>query len=311
MVRLIYAPFDLCGRAVGSRLGPLAVELSGLHETLRSLGVDVEGPLQACALDGEVHHTTTQRDAAAGSTYMKLRYLVASALEHGTPSIVIGGDHSLAMGSISGALQVLGSRLAVVWIDAHMDLNTPDSSPSGNIHGMPLAALCRMPASPASPLHRTWTDWQEHLVPGQGLSGNRLAWIGLRDVDQGERQNLATLHAPFVATMEMIDRVGIGQVMERFFFWLAANGATHLWVSFDVDSLDPLLAPGTGTTVRGGLSYREGHFIAEALSDRLLSSGLELAGVDVVEVNPLQDTRNETARQATDWLASLLGKRIL
>lgn len=286
------------------------MHLAGLDEQLTSLGwslvpVSTPIPLTAETL-GEPHENTLAGLEASRS----LSAAVAEARLADLLPLVIGGDHSLAMGSISGAMHK-HSRLGVLWIDAHMDLNTPETSASKNLHGMPLAALTKLSSGRdgADPL---WEEILSGLGPSHGLPGDQVAWLGLRDVDEGEVKNLARLPGSLPMTMQDVDRDGIHGCMHRLRRWIEARGISELWISFDVDSLDPLYAPGTGTAVRGGLTYREGHLLAELLHEMIWTDEVcALAGVDIVEVNPLRDRDNETAKVATEWTASLFGKTIL
>ena len=308
MIEIIDAPFDLCGRQVGSRLGPMAMRLAGLGSALDSMGVPYTLGGSAVELVGDRPSERQEIYDQAVPFYSNLKSKVSDAIKRGNLPLVVGGDHSLSIGSISGALNHYPSGLAVLWIDAHMDLNRPVQSPSGNLHGMPLAALSRL-TDGADIWHRLLHE----VVPSPGLTPEGMMWLALRDVDKGEVDNLKELNGALALTMQDVDEVGVLGCMNRIFDHLAASGCTHLWVSFDVDSLDPVFAPGTGTAVRGGLSYREGHLIAETLRRMLDRSDatFELAGLDVVEVNPLQDQKNETAHVAVEWVSSLFGKRVL
>ncbi len=309
-IQILNAPFDLCGRSPGSRLGPWAMHLAGLDELLLSLGWDLEEPVTPFPLSSAQIGLPEENTKAGLEASKNLASAVAQARSNGFLPLVIGGDHSLAMGSISGALCSAGS-LGVLWIDAHMDLNTPETSESQNLHGMPLAALTRLPQEEA-PEDPVWQELTQGLGCGRALPGDRLAWLGLRDIDEGEVRNLSRLPGSLAMTMEDVDRDGITGCMRRLEEWIRARGITELWISFDVDSLDPLFAPGTGTAVRGGLTYREGHLLAEMLHEMMwLDKVCALAGLDIVEVNPLRDRDNETAKVAAEWAASLFGKTIL
>ena len=157
-----------------------------------------------------------------------------------------------------------------------------------------------------------WPEILGDVVPANALAMNKVAWIGLRDIDPGEVANYKAAGGEYAYTMQDVDRMGINGMMGMIPAWMETCGATKLWVSFDVDSLDPFLAPGTGTKVRGGLTYREGHFVAEALREYLdVETKVELAGMDVVEVNPMSDRAGETADVATEWLCSFFGKTIM
>lgn len=309
-LQIINAPFDLCGRSPGSRLGPWAMHLAGLAEQLTSLGWNLELDSTPIPLTAQTLGKASENSLAGLEASKLLSAAVAEARAADFLPLVIGGDHSLAMGSVSGAMHK-HSRLGVLWIDAHMDLNTPETSASKNLHGMPLAALTKL-SSGVDGDDPLWDEILSGLGPSHGLPGDHVAWIGLRDVDEGEVKNLARLPGSLPMTMQDVDRDGIIGCVQRLKRWIEARGITELWISFDVDSLDPLYAPGTGTAVRGGLTYREGHLLAELLHELIWTEKVcALAGVDIVEVNPLQDNDNETAKVATEWTASLFGKTIL
>jgi arginase len=301
----------------------LAIQLQGLLGELGRAGfcdvaVDTIG-----TVDGRMPGSRRECDDEAVRVFSALRDRVLVALSEDRVPIVLGGDHSVSIGSIAGALRAGAGDLAVLWIDAHMDLNTPFTTPSGNMHGMPLAVLTGQEPGPkpsAVGAAEPWIDAVYDVWPRLGgvvganrLQGDRTAWLGLRDVDPGEGENLRNLPGALVMTMQEVDKRGVCSLIDELHAWLVGGGATRLWVSFDVDVLDPVFAPGTGTAVRGGLTYRESHLLAELLAERLLdpANPYRLLGVDVVEVNPLRDTENETAKMALGWLCSLLGKTIL
>lgn len=317
MVELIGAPFDLCGPVLGSRLGPMAMRLTEVVARLQELDVEIEDVGDAFPLAAGSPSDGVERAEAALRVYPTLKAAVQESIGRGAVPLVVSGDHSLALATISGALEVYGEDLAVLWVDAHMDLNTPGTSPSGNLHGMPVGALLRLEAGEQrfeaqTGAFQVWDRVLKRVVPGRGLGANRVAWVGLRDVDSGEVRNYRAANAGPAMTMQDVDRMGISGVMEAVFFWLESIGAKKLWVSFDVDSLDPLLAPGTGTKVRGGLTYREGHVVAESICEYLRNSPtVSLAGLDVVEVNPMTDQAGQTAKVATEWLCSLFGMTIM
>lgn len=317
MYELIGAPFDLCGPVLGSRLGPTAVRLVGVLDELRDLGVEISDAGDAFELNSRAPRDLRDRALAALPTYQTLKLKVVESYGRNAIPIVVSGDHSLALATISAALEEYGDDLAVLWVDAHMDINTPASSPSGNLHGMPVAALMRMESGEMTRESQEgamtiWPGILSSVVPAPGLSASRMAWVGLRDVDSGEVANYRAVEGQNAYTMQDVDRLGINGVMSRIEAWLRECGAKKLWVSFDVDAFDPLLAPGTGTKVRGGLTYREGHFVAESICELVSgSSDLSLAGVDIVEVNPMTDRAGETAQVACEWLCSLLGRRIM
>jgi arginase len=218
--------------------------------------------------------------------------LVSGAAERDALPLVLGGDHSVALGSLVGMARVRGTG-GVVWVDAHGDLNTPETSPSGNVHGMVLAAALGMAGDA---FHRDgWT------LPA--LDPGKLALVGVRSLDEGERELLGRLDAK-VFTMTDVDRIGIEPCMREAL--AHAAGAAFLHVSLDMDVVDPDHAPGVGTPVRGGLSYREAHLAMETVAESGLTDSM-----DVVEVNPILDRENETGRLAVELVASALGARIL
>ncbi|RYG23826.1 arginase, partial [bacterium] len=221
--------------------------------------------------------------------------------------LVLGGEHTVAVAGIGAALNRFRGDLGLLWIDAHADINTPETSTSGNIHGMPVAALQGL----ASGVEGVADDEWNVLLAALGevrLGPENTGWIGLRDVDFGER---AFVRRGLGLTMTDIDRYGMAACVDRLDEHFRQRGIRHLWISFDVDALDPFLAPGTGTAVRGGLTYREAHLMAELLREKIDSGPYDLVGLDVVETNPLVDTSNETARMAVEWVLSLFGKTIL
>jgi arginase len=206
---------------------------------------------------------------------------------------VLGGDHSIALGTLGGLAAAAGGPGAALWIDAHGDLNTPQTTPSGNVHGMPLAAA----------LGRGGEGFDSEAWPRPALDAARTTLIGVRSLDDGERELLKELNAT-VFTMSEIDRLGIEHAIRESLERVQGPGFVH--VSFDMDSVDPDVAPGVGTPVRGGLSYREAHLAMELVAESGLMSSLEM-----VEVNPILDRENETAALAVELVASALGARIL
>jgi len=307
MVEILGAPFDLCGFRTGSRMGPAALRMAGMVEGLRGIGLDVFDGGDVSV--GEVSSATCgMRDFASLLDLVKrLRVAADRALTAKRIPLVLGGEHTVSVAVIGAALDRFGGDLALLWIDAHADINTPETSHSGNVHGMPVAALQGLPSGVKGVVDEEWASLGTALGKIR-LRPENTAWIGLRDVDPGER--------PFVKkglglTMTDVDRYGMAACVDRLDEHFRGCGASHLWVSFDVDALDPFLAPGTGTAVRGGLTYREAHLMAELLRERLDAGPYRLVGLDVVETNPLVDTSNETARMAVEWVLSLFGKTIL
>ena len=300
-LRIIGVPMDLGASRRGVDMGPSAVRYTDLRDSLEKLGHTVEDA-------GNV--TVPFREDAAKGAQRGARYLgaitavcievaarVRSALEDGRIPIVLGGDHALAAGSIAGAsthFAAKGERLGVVWVDAHGDLNTPATSRSGNVHGMPLAALL---------------GHGDRAMVGIGgsepaVQARNVALVGLRDLDDDERNHIRKWSLS-AFTMRALDERGVRAVLEEA-ITLATRDAAGLWVSFDMDVIDPDEAPGVGTPVSGGITYREAHLAMEMFAD----SG-KLVGLDLVEVNPVLDERNRTAEIARELLLSAFGKRIL
>lgn len=310
-MEIVGVPFDLCGFRPGSRLGPAAVRLAGLGESLEGMGFTVvdRGDVPVPHVQEKFHEPGLKHFRAAKAMYSELFERVSASLQAGRRPIVIGGDHSLSIASVGAALNHHGSEMALLWVDAHADLNTPDTSPSGNLHGMPLGCLMHEPSAEEP---EQWRELQTLFAP-KPLRADRTGWLGLRDLDTGERQRLAHFPREYATTMSDIDRVGILAEVQRFDAWMRGTGARHFWLSFDVDVLDPFLAPGTGTAVRGGLTYREMHLLGEVLHESMQADDCpySLVGMDIVETNPLFDNYNATAKVAVEFVGSLFGKTIL
>jgi arginase len=283
-------------------MGPSALRLARLGPTLAALGhqVDdlgnVEVPIaEATAAPGD--GSARFLDAITDVT-RRLADAVAATAPDAVP-IVLGGDHAISMGSVAGVLRrAAGGRVGVLWIDAHADLNTPATSPSGNVHGMPLAHLLGHGDARLLGAIRG-----ERAHAGAALRTSDVAFLGLRSVDPEER---AFVHAHGLAawTMSDLDRHGVAAAAEAALASLAH--VDHLHVSFDADVLDPAVAPGVGTPVPGGLGYREAHLLME-----LLAASERVASVDLVEVNPILDQRNRSAQVLVELAASLFGRTIL
>ena len=295
-VAVIGAPLDLGAGRRGVDMGPSAIRYAELTRHLAdTLGIAVvdHGNVQA-----PVAEQTAEGDDRARYLSQildlcdRVAALVAAAAERGAMPLVLGGDHSVALGSLVGMARVRGPG-GVVWVDAHGDLNTPETSPSGNVHGMVLAAALGLGGDAFA--HDGW------LLPA--LEPARLALVGVRSLDGGERALLSRLEAK-VFTMSEIDRLGIEPCMREALAHAAGAGFLHL--SLDMDAVDPDHAPGVGTPVRGGLSYREAHLAMEVVAESGLADSM-----DVVEVNPILDRENETGRLAVELVASALGARIL
>lgn len=296
-VTLIGAPTDVGASVLGASMGPDALRIAGLARALRALGLAVHdagnlhgpGNPQALAQDGFRHlDEVVQWNRAVHDA-------TAAALARGELPLLMGGDHCLAIGSISAVAahcRVRGRRLKVLWFDAHADANTPETSPSGNLHGMPVA--CLLGQGPRA---------LAQLAGGTALAAGQIALIGVRSVDAVEKRFVAE-HGIEVHDMRTIDELGMRAVMQAAL--ADVDEHTHLHVSFDMDAMDPAVAPGVGTDVRGGLTYRETQLCMEMLAD----SG-RLASCDLVELNPALDIRNQTAELAVDLLESLFGKSTL
>ena len=297
-VQLIGVPMDLGASRRGVDMGPSAMRLSSLAPQLARLGLTVTdgGNINVpdrTAIDG----TVNARLSAIRSVCAELAARTADAIRAGTRPIVLGGDHSLAAGSVAGtatALAERGDRVGVIWLDAHADLNTPDTSLSGNVHGMPVAHLLGMGDLRMARLASVFPAVRpEHLV-----------YVGLRDLDDAEKAMITArgLHA---FTMRDIDERGLRSVMEDA-VGIATSGTGGMHVSCDADWIDPGVAPGVGTPVRGGATLREAHLAMEIIHD----SGA-LVAMDLVEINPILDRQNHTAELAADLIASAFGRRIL
>ena len=297
-VSVFGVPTDVGAGTRGASMGPEALRVAGLVEALAARGVDVvdrgdvTGPRNPwmAPVDGYRH---LDEVVAWNRAVMDMS---AAELAAGRMPVMLGGDHCLAMGSITAVARhcrARGRRLRVLWIDAHADFNTCTITPSGNCHGMPVACLCGL--GPEALVHLGG--------PGPMLSPSDVRQIGIRSVDADEKR-LVREHGLDIYDMRYIDEVGMKQVMEEALAGLDAD--THLHVSFDVDVLDPSIAPGTGTRVPGGLDYREAQLMMEMIAD---AGGAD--SLDVVEVNPALDKRNRTAMLAVDLVESLFGKSTL
>lgn len=299
-VHIIGVPLDLGGGRRGVDMGPSAFRIAGLGERIASLGPPVVDQGDLPVPIAETRHEGDPRKRYIGEIAQVCSALfdqVTSSLAQGALPLVLGGDHSLAAGSVAASsawARSRNGRIGLIWVDAHGDMNTPASSLSGNVHGMPLAAL--LGAEPAE------------LAGIGGFSPKadpeRTVLIGVRNLDEKEKDRVreSRIH---VFTMKDIDRSGIAAVIEQA-IQLAGAGTAGVHVSFDLDVCDPSIAPGVGTPVRGGLDYREAHMVMEVLAD----SG-RLMGLDMVEVNPTLDVRNSTAELATELVLSALGMKIL
>ena len=293
-VAIIGAALDLGQGRRGVDMGPSAMRAAGLEERLRSLGYEVHDLGNVASPEPEATALEDERARflpEIKETCARIAALVVDASSADETPLVLGGDHSVALGTLGGLASAYGPG-GVLWIDAHSDINTPETSPSGNVHGMALAAALGL----AGP------EFESDAWRLPAVDPERVALIGTRQLDEGERRLLRKAGVR-VFTMSEIDRVGIERAVRESLDRVAGGGFVH--VSFDMDVLDPVVAPGVGTPVRGGLTYREAHLALELVSESQLACSLE-----VVEVNPILDRENTTALTAVELVASALGKTI-
>jgi arginase len=299
-IQIIGAPLDLGAGRRGVDMGPSAVRVANLNGRLAGLGYVVEdlGNVPVVQRESQPEGPVEARYLPQiAETCTHLAEMVRNVLRAGKFAIVLGGDHSIAVGTVSGVSQHLHERaekLGMIWIDAHTDMNTPDSSPSGNVHGMPLACCIGLGPPPLTGLF----GFSPKVSPGN------VALVGIRSVDEKERRNVqrSGVHA---FTMRDIDERGMRPVLEEAIDY-ASTGTAGFHVSLDMDAVDPREAPGVGTPVQGGITYREAHLAMEMLCD----SG-RMTSMEVVEVNPVIDEANRTAILAVELIMSAMGKRIL
>lgn len=281
-------------------MGPSAVRIAGLAERLTALGCkvldkgDIDAPIPEIKAEGDPHKKYI-REITKVCTKLHQRSL--QSLEEGALPLVVGGDHSLGAGSVGASADYAAARhgtIGLLWIDAHADMNTPTTTPSGNVHGMPLAAL--LGQEPLE-LARIGTTFPK-------VAPDKTVLIGIRNLDEAEKTKVrdAGVH---VFTMKDLDRIGVAKVMEQA-LEIATRGTLGVHVSFDLDVCDPAIAPGVGTPVKGGLNYREAHMVMEMVADtdRLLA-------LDLVEINPILDSQNQTAVLGVELALSAFGMRIL
>jgi arginase len=294
-VAIIGAELDLGAGRRGVDMGPSAIRYAGLGERLQSLGIVTEDRGNVFT---HVRETMDPGDENARflteirETCERIAKQVRDAAENRYTPLVLGGDHSVALGTIGGLASLHGPG-GVLWFDAHGDLNTPSTTPSGNVHGMPLAALLGLAGA----------GFESNTWPLPALVPEQVALIGARSIDPGEKEAIRE-RGVAVYTISDIDRRGVEPVLREALERVA--GASFVHVSVDLDLVDPDVAPGVGSPVRGGLSYREAHLAMELVAESGLLTSLEL-----VEVNPILDHENETARLAVELAASALGARIL
>jgi len=294
-IDIIGVPIDLGADRRGVDMGPSAIRYAHLHQKLRDLGYsfedkgNVEVAIQEmCVVDDPnlkyIDCIIPMGRRVAGA--------VATSVQGGRFPLLLGGDHSLSVGSIRGAAK--HKKIGIIWVDAHADFNTAETTPSGNIHGMPLAALCGL-GDPR--LVSLWDETPPVIDP------KRVAIIGARDLDPGEKRNLREAGV-MVQSMEQIDRLGMVAALEKCIERVRRD-VDGIYLSFDMDALDPRHAPGVGTPVPGGLTFREAHLACEVIADTN-----KLIGMDMVEVNPILDIQNQTAIHAVEFIRSALGSRV-
>ena len=291
---------DLGAGRRGVDMGPSALRLANLNEKLASLGYEVEDLGNVAVSQPEaspVGPANARYLSQIAATCTRLSEMVGKAAEQGRVPLVLGGDHSVAIGTVagmSGYFHKREQRLGLIWIDAHADMNTPESSPSGNIHGMPLACVIGLGPKELKEIG----GFAPLVNPGS------VTIVGLRSVDEIERQNVrgAGVHA---FTMRDIDERGLRSVMQDAIAH-ATRGTAGFHLSFDMDAVDPQEAPGVGTPVRGGITYREAHLAMEIVND-----SARMVSMEMVEVNPVIDEVNRTALLAVELIMSAMGKRIL
>jgi arginase len=299
-VHIIGAPLDLGGNRRGTDMGPSAFRIAGIGDQLAALGLrivdkgDISSPIPESKGPGDPRKRYAKEIARV---CQKLYQTALASLEEGALPLVLGGDHSLAAGSAAATaahVRKRGQPLGLIWVDAHGDMNSPSTSESGNVHGMPLAAL----------LGREPIELARFHGEGPAVLAKHTVLVGIRNLDAVEK-GVVKASKVHVFTMKDVDRLGITEVMDRALA-IAGRGTGGIHVSFDMDVCDPAIAPGVGTPVKGGLDYREAHVVMEMTAE----SG-KLLAVDLVEVNPTLDVRNATAELGVELALSALGKKIL
>jgi arginase len=299
-ISIIGVPLDLGAGRRGVDMGPSAVRVANLNARLMELGYDVDDLGNVPVAQPESHpegHPKAKYLPQITETCTHLAELVEREMGAGKCPLILGGDHSLAVGTLAGVSKHYrgqGERVGMIWIDAHTDMNTPDTSPSGNVHGMPLACCVGMGPPELTDIF----GYSPKVAP------EHVALVGIRSVDERERENVqrSGVHA---FTMRDIDERGMRGVIEEA-IRIATAGTAGFHVSLDMDAVDPREAPGVGTPVRGGITYREAHLAMEILCD----TG-RMTSMEVVEVNPVIDEANRTAILAVELVMSAMGKRIL
>jgi arginase len=300
-IRILGVPLDMGASRRGVDMGPSALRVAGLQARLQALGHEVTD-------GGNIRVEVAETRAPGGQnahylaeiteTCLRTAQMVLKTLREGMTPLVLGGDHSMAAGTVSGVAEFYrrrGQKIGLLWMDAHPDINTPETSPSGNVHGMPLAALAGLGPEPLANI----------FGHAPKVAAENTALIGIRNIDAAERDNLRRAGITHVYTMRDIDERGMRVVMEEA-LRAAGDGTAGYHVSLDMDWIDPEDAPGVGTPVRGGATYREAHLAMEILADRG-----NLLSLEIVEVNPVIDEHNRTADLAVELACSAFGKKIL
>jgi arginase len=300
IVHLLGVPMDLGSGRRGVDMGPSAIRIAGVADRLTELGHKVvdEGDIVIKNMEElKVGHESARYLTEIARAAAILARKIERIMGLGHFPLVLGGDHSIAVGTVSGIAayaQRQDQRVGLLWIDAHGDINTPETSPSGNIHGMPLAALLGFGAGELTGV----------AGPPPKVHAANVALVGIRSLDAGEKKRLKETGVQ-VHTMSDIDRHGVHRVMQKALARVT-DGTDYVHVSFDLDAVDPTVAPGVGTPVKGGLDYREAHLIMEVLADAGVMTSLEM-----VEVNPILDQGNASAAFAVELVQSAFGKKIL
>lgn len=300
IVHVLGIPMDLGSGRRGVDMGPSAIRIAGLADRLGELGHTVvdEGDLDIKNIEQlKVGDSRARFLAEIARVSRRLCIRIERLVDRGRFPLVLGGDHSISVGTVAGiarAARRKGKKVGLLWIDAHGDINTPETSPSGNIHGMPVASLLG-----EGPAELTAMGGK-----GRKVDPRNVALVGIRSLDDGEKVRLKRFGVQ-VHTMSDVDRHGIHRIMKKALARVT-DGTDYVHVSFDLDAVDPTVAPGVGTPVKGGLDYREAHLIMELLHDSGVMTSLEL-----VEVNPILDDRNTSALFAVELVQSGFGKKIL
>ncbi|HEY0566176.1 MAG TPA: arginase [Terriglobales bacterium] len=300
-IRVIGVPLDLGQSRRGVDMGPSAVRVAGLEARLETLGHIVEDggnvgvAIAETKSSGDPHAKYLKEITKTCTSHAEL---VVKTLDEDMIPLVLGGDHSVAAGTVSGVAEYYrreGEKIGLIWIDAHSDINTPDTSPSGNVHGMPLAAILGIGVPDLSNIF----GWAPKVDP------ENVVIVGVRDIDANERENIRRSGVTEIYTMRDIDERGMRTVMEEA-LRTAGRGTCGYHISLDMDWIDPEDAPGVGTPVRGGATYREAHLAMEIIADHGRMTSFE-----IVEVNPVIDEHNQTADLAVELAMSVFGKKIL